>query len=160
MKQYNPDANCIGQDPRLFDLPAHFPDALYTCEPCTARLWCLQWVNPASNHYDGVVGGHVWSNGRPVKSATTNSDPVLRKYLTTVHHKVETVAKYRHDAAPPDLEVVAGFIAGSIAWHILTNEERRIAATELLNAGHSTRHVAERCHLSGRTVAAIVEAMT
>lgn len=155
----NDQAACIGSDPRIFDLAQHFPDALDTCAGCNVRLWCMQWVNPAENFYDGVVGGHVWSNGRPVRNATTETDLPLAAYLSQLQHRIETVPHYRFDNQPADPAVVDGFLNGEIPWHLLTYEERRTAATELLKQGVNTTEAMKRCHLNHRTIRAIAEAI-
>ncbi|URM90071.1 WhiB family transcriptional regulator [Streptomyces sp. MRC013] len=40
--------------------------ALTACERCPVVRRCLEVVAPAENWFDGVSGGHLWRNGRPV----------------------------------------------------------------------------------------------
>lgn len=76
---------CYGANPDLFDDPERYHQALHYCATCPARAWCLQWIDPARNHYDGVAGGYAWREGNA--SANLNphlnraADPVLDTYL-------------------------------------------------------------------------------
>ncbi|MCQ0024179.1 WhiB family transcriptional regulator [Streptomyces somaliensis DSM 40738] len=40
--------------------------ALTACERCPVVRRCLEVVAPAENWFDGVSGGRLWRNGRPV----------------------------------------------------------------------------------------------
>lgn len=62
------DAACIGADPRLFDSIGGDPalDALSYCERCPVTRSCEDWVKPKKSHFDGVAGGRVWQEGKPV----------------------------------------------------------------------------------------------
>ncbi|MCP9957752.1 WhiB family transcriptional regulator [Streptomyces sudanensis] len=40
--------------------------ALTACERCPVVRRCLEAVAPAENWFDGVSGGRLWRNGRPV----------------------------------------------------------------------------------------------
>lgn len=37
------------------------------CDGCPVKDLCLKEINPAKYHYDGVAGGFVWVNGRPLE---------------------------------------------------------------------------------------------
>lgn len=59
-------APCRDSDPWLFD-QTHIDlaqPALNICRTCPFWQECEEWVSPKSNHYDGIVGGKLWRNGR------------------------------------------------------------------------------------------------
>lgn len=65
MKEF--DAPCAGK-PELFDAD-NWTDStmgLEYCRKCPFRLQCLDLVDPAANWYEGVVGGMLWVNGKPM----------------------------------------------------------------------------------------------
>lgn len=82
---YDPPAPpaCEGQDPWFFEDEFAREYALNICKACPVRLWCLNWVNPARMYYDGVAGGHVWSDGKVLAKHSDVTDPVLTLYLQT-----------------------------------------------------------------------------
>lgn len=84
MRMIDPPAKpkCEGTDPEYFDNPALFYTALKVCRGCPVRMWCLQRVDPAKSHYDGVAGGHAWKDGHVVSRWDTDpDDPVVELYL-------------------------------------------------------------------------------
>jgi hypothetical protein len=77
-------AKCKSAEPDLFENEWLFDIGLVVCNDCPVRSWCLNWVDPKRNFYDGIVGGHIWRSGQPVKDPRTNQqDPVLLTYLKT-----------------------------------------------------------------------------
>ncbi|MFC7217094.1 WhiB family transcriptional regulator [Streptomyces polyrhachis] len=44
--------------------------ALRACERCPVRARCEEVVAPAENWFDGVSGGRLWRNGRPVQPSS------------------------------------------------------------------------------------------
>lgn len=77
-------ANCKSADPELFENEWLFGIGLNICKECPVRSWCLNWVDPKRNFYDGIVGGHIWRNGQLQSDYRTNpQDPVLIGYLKT-----------------------------------------------------------------------------
>jgi hypothetical protein len=66
----NSQAACRSADPTLFDANAWTPEArvaLRYCLECPVQLLCLTVVVTPASFYDGVAGGMVWRNGRPVR---------------------------------------------------------------------------------------------
>ena len=60
------DAPCRSADPWLFDqyqIDLAQP-ALSYCARCKFWQECDSLVQPQTNHYDGIVAGKVWRNGR------------------------------------------------------------------------------------------------
>lgn len=60
------DAPCRSADPWLFDqyqIDLAQP-ALSYCSRCKFWQECDSLVQPQTNHYDGIVAGKVWRNGR------------------------------------------------------------------------------------------------
>ena len=78
------EAKCRGLDPRIFDWPAFNTEALQICDTCTVRAWCLDQVRPAQSFYDGVAGGHTWSNGALVCKSCIKTDPILIRYIERI----------------------------------------------------------------------------
>jgi hypothetical protein len=59
-------APCRNADPWLFDqyqLDLAQPGLAY-CQRCPYWENCISLVKPQSSHYDGIVGGAVWRNGK------------------------------------------------------------------------------------------------
>ena len=59
-------APCRNADPWLFDqtnLDLAQPGLKY-CKSCIYWNECESLVKPSGNHYDGIVGGKVWRNGK------------------------------------------------------------------------------------------------
>lgn len=68
-------APCNESDPWLFDqthINLAMP-ALGICNFCPFWQECEEWVMPKENHYDGVVGGKVWRNGRVLARLDINT---------------------------------------------------------------------------------------
>lgn len=69
------DAPCRSADPWLFD--QHQIDlaqpALAYCSRCKYHTECDALVQPRQNHYDGIVAGKVWRNGRVLARLDTTS---------------------------------------------------------------------------------------
>ncbi|RCH68203.1 hypothetical protein DT019_14590 [Streptomyces sp. SDr-06] len=62
-------AACIGLPDRAVfagDPEAALP-ALRACDICPVRRSCLEAVAPRRSWFDGVSGGRLWRNGRPVR---------------------------------------------------------------------------------------------
>lgn len=60
------DAPCRSADPWLFDqcqIDLAQP-ALTYCYRCKYHRECNDLVQPRQNHYDGIVAGKVWRNGK------------------------------------------------------------------------------------------------
>jgi hypothetical protein len=150
----NDKANCIGQEPRTFDLEDCYPDALAICETCTVRSWCLNLVDPANNWYEGVVGGHIWSGGKPVANPNRHNDPVLANYLSTVPHEVKTMDRPRSISEPDEL-AITGLMAGDIPWKKLTVAERKVVAVRMWAAGAMQQEIADLTHLNTQIIQSI-----
>lgn len=65
------DAACIEADPRFFDAVTweEAEPALTYCGECPVKPICERHVlssRPTASHFDGVAGGRVWRDGRPV----------------------------------------------------------------------------------------------
>lgn len=67
---------CAGIDPQLFDFRASLTAELMLtiaeiglshCHGCTAKLACLELVDPISG-FNGVAGGIVWRGGKQITS--------------------------------------------------------------------------------------------
>ena len=74
-------AACLNADPVLFDAVTHESahEALQMCRRCPVKTECLMVVAPARNHFDGVVGGLIWFNGKKIRGqAVERSEPVTR----------------------------------------------------------------------------------
>lgn len=104
-------------DPYIFDNTWTYGMALGTCQTCTVQAWCLQTVDPARNYYDGVVGGHVWRDGRPVDKFTDTSEPILALYMNT---RLPPSQRGR----PMDEKKIRDCMVGKLAWTRLTIHER------------------------------------
>ena len=153
----NDEANCIGVSPVFFEDPLWYSVGLDSCNTCPARLWCLQLVDPANNWSDGVIGGHVWANGKPVESATTFTDPILGIYLKANNHvKTANRQASRANREPDDL-IIEGFIAGQVHWSKLTRTERQIAAGRMHRAGVGYHEIMERTRLNGHGMRAALD---
>ena len=66
MGSFISQAPCREADPWLFDqsnLDLALPGLAY-CSKCPFWIECESLVEPKSSHYDGIVGGKVWRNGR------------------------------------------------------------------------------------------------
>jgi hypothetical protein len=63
------EAACRSADPSLFDATGGDKalDALSYCERCNVSGPCEDWVRPRKSHFDGVVAGKVWHEGKPVE---------------------------------------------------------------------------------------------
>lgn len=61
-------AACSGLPPRTVFArrEAEAGPALAACERCPVVRRCLEVVAPAESWFDGVSGGRLWRNGRPV----------------------------------------------------------------------------------------------
>lgn len=107
---------CEGTDPAMFDEQIFYDYVLTICDECPVRLWCLQWVDPAKNFYDGVVGGHAWADGKPLPQYRSGRDPILQTYLgqRRLLHKITTI----------DQVAIEAFLVGKLAWNRLTKAER------------------------------------
>jgi WhiB family redox-sensing transcriptional regulator len=61
-------ANCKGVNPKVFDFTewerARY--ALVLCSSCPVKDLCVAEIDPVWNSYDGVCGGFVWLNGKPL----------------------------------------------------------------------------------------------
>jgi len=155
-KTYEPDAACIGVHPEFFDIPEFYPTALEVCKPCPVRLWCLQLVDPANSYYDGVAGGHVWQNGKPVDSERT--DPPLKMYLASLPKELPTITIRRH-VAEPDYFAVEALMNGHIHHSKLTADEKRIAVRKLIQEGKSYSEVLDITGVSKTIYVRILKGM-
>ncbi|MER5862342.1 hypothetical protein [Kitasatospora sp. NPDC002040] len=45
--------------------------ALLACGRCALRTECVTAVDPANSWFDGVSGGRLWRNGRPIADSPT-----------------------------------------------------------------------------------------
>jgi hypothetical protein len=84
MARFDPpeEPNCKPEDAELFDNDLTYGMALGICKDCPIRDYCLDWVDPARNYYDGVVGGVAWHDGKPLNRWTNiNRDGTLVSYL-------------------------------------------------------------------------------
>ena len=68
-------------NPSIFDAFLEPATALSICALCPVRLWCLKLVEPASSHYDGIAGGHVWREGKLQDGHTDKEEPILQIYM-------------------------------------------------------------------------------
>lgn len=151
----NDEANCIGINPAFFEHEEFYDIGLEACSTCNVRLWCLQLVDPANNWSDGVIGGHAWQNGRPIESATTATDPILRTYLKAQDHKVDILNRrdIKKPKREPDELAIEAFIEGQIYWRKLSAEERKIAALRMWETGQYTQtDISDLTKLSGHTL--------
>lgn len=72
-------APCAKADPWLFDqneIDLALAGLNY-CRYCPFWVECDEWVQPKPNHYDGVVGGKVWKNGRVLARLDESSPNLL-----------------------------------------------------------------------------------
>ena len=87
---------CAGIDPQLFDFRADIGAKLMLtiaeiglshCHGCTAKLACLELVDPI-NGFDGVVGGIVWRDGKQISPGDGRyMRPAAAHGDTAGHHK-------------------------------------------------------------------------
>jgi hypothetical protein len=140
------EPNCANADPIMFDDKLFYGMALAYCETCPVRAWCLSWVDPARNWYDGVVGGHVWQNGEPQPQyKRTGNDTVLQVYL----------ARSAPRSRNKDLDHVAirEFIVGRMPWNRLSKAERAEAARTMARMGGYSRELAaDLTHLPSNVI--------
>lgn len=59
------------------------------CAMCPLRMKCLETVQPDKHWSDGVVGGYLWLNGKPMIKEYERIDPLDRPYADT-----ETLTAY------------------------------------------------------------------
>lgn len=70
-------------NPALFDVTTWRNAAVALndgCRVCPYRLACLKVVVPDFNWYDGVCGGVVWQNGKPLIKEYSHLHPLYRPY--------------------------------------------------------------------------------
>lgn len=58
------EAPCAG-DVRYTQYPTD-TSLVAACQTCDLLAWCVDIVQPKAMQFDGICGGVVWSNGRPV----------------------------------------------------------------------------------------------
>ncbi|GAA2439537.1 WhiB family transcriptional regulator [Streptomyces mauvecolor] len=70
-------AACIGlPDDAVFARePEAARPALRACDICPVRRSCLEAVAPRHSWFDGVSGGRLWRNGRPVRIPAGSDRP-------------------------------------------------------------------------------------
>lgn len=140
---------CDGVDPVIFDYPSTPHGGLALCSICEVRSWCLREVDPARHFFDGVAGGHVWTNGKPNPHLTDlEGDEVLQLYLAT-RPKMRRGPELDHAA-------IALFVEGTLPWNRLSKAERVEAAKLMIRKGIGVGEVQTRTHLSGQSMADLV----
>jgi len=75
LPEFVDDAPCRSADPWLFDqyqIDLAQP-ALSYCSRCKFWQECDSLVQPKTNHYDGIVAGRVWRNGRVLAKLDSSS---------------------------------------------------------------------------------------
>lgn len=111
---------CASTDPDLFDNEWTYQAALKVCGECQVRSWCLQTVDPARHYYDGVVGGAVWREGRPVDSYTdVAQDDTVMRYIHSLR---------RNRQLEVDMDKVRDFLVGKLPINRMNMAERAKAA--------------------------------
>lgn len=63
--------------------------ALTLCSGCPVRRDCLDFVDPLHNWSDGVIGGYLWLNGKPMTKEYERQHPLLKPFADH-----ETLAAY------------------------------------------------------------------
>lgn len=53
---------------------------LALCAECPLRKECLQVVNPVANWSDGIVGGYLFLNGKPLTKEYERLHPLKKPY--------------------------------------------------------------------------------
>jgi hypothetical protein len=126
---YNPPAPpaCEGKDPEMFDHPEFPLPALKVCGTCDVRAWCLRQVDPARHYYDGIVGGHVWQDGKPQGTFSELEDPTLKFYL----RGLRPPSPYRIN-----VDKITDFLVGLLPWNRLTIGERMGATAHMAEQGY------------------------
>lgn len=136
-------AACRNLSPHYFEDAAWRDYALKVCDGCPVRLECLEYVHPAVNEYDGVVGGYVWENGQP-RYIAGRSDQILLKYWT----KYRTGKHYnKFDDVKLDR-----FMDGHYSWRDMTIEERKEVALRMASKGKTLDAIQELTHLRWQTI--------
>lgn len=98
-------AACTKANPTLFEqhwFPVAY-EALEWCSSCPVRRECLDYLNPANNHFSGVCGGMVWASGNRVRPNGKRQVIRDRKHLHELAVHTETLET---------LAVAAGTIIG------------------------------------------------
>lgn len=84
MQEPPEDPACVNTDPAYFEEPYLYERGLQVCNTCQVHLWCLNRVDPARSHFDGVAGGQAWKDGRLVaKHFNTNNLVPVEIYMDT-----------------------------------------------------------------------------
>lgn len=73
---------CRSKDASLFDVTDWLlaDEALRACSQCWMRLECLRTVKPADCWSDGVIGGFVWMNGKPLEREFKRLHPLRKPF--------------------------------------------------------------------------------
>ena len=151
---------CLKADPRTFDYPECFPDALAYCEECPVQGWCLDTVDPAANHYDGVVGGLAWLNGRVIFKPAYMTD--AQKAYEARYGDLSEGTNQRIKPQNPDeydWVMIHNFIEGLVHWRKLTRHERVQAAMVMAQQGKSTSDIQEATHLNGTIIKSVFDTL-
>lgn len=123
-------APCIGSNAMYFDQiepNALADEALSYCARCPVKAECVMIVKPHESYFDGICGGIIWKNGRPVGSRIK---PKAEKIV------IDEVAIDR-------------LICGLISWREVSIVDRRQAAIELFKRGMSKSQILDITHMNG-----------
>jgi len=123
-------APCIGAEPMYFDQVepnCMAEEALTYCARCPVKAECVMIVKPHESYFDGICGGIIWKNGRPVGSK------VKPKPVTEFHDEI----------------AIERLIGEQIDWKQVTIQDRRRAAILMLKRGIPKIKIIEITHLNG-----------
>lgn len=131
-------APCIDSEPIYFDQIEHnalAEEALNHCAVCPVKAECVMIVQPHTSYFDGICGGIIWKNGRPVGSKAPR--PRIEEQ--------------------PDEVAIERLIAGQIDWKEITLKDRRHAAIVMHQRGIGKGTICSVTHISGSRLKQLLE---
>lgn len=102
-------------------------EALTYCARCPVKAECVMIVKPHESYFDGICGGIIWKNGRPVGSKM----------------------KPKKEEVIVDEVLIERLITGSISWVEVPIADRRQAAILLYKRGYSKSRILDITHMNG-----------
>jgi len=103
-------------------------EALSYCARCPVKAECVMIVKPHESYFDGICGGIIWKNGRPVGAKAAK------------RIKPEEIV---------DEILIERLITGNIDWKTVGIKDRRHAAVIMRKRGIGMNTIMKTTHISG-----------